>query len=321
MLLRAMWAQNPLLVAAAAATPLTHSHLVCCCRQSRFPNPFPFPSPTDRHNMSNYTLKSLAETYMEDSSISQENAAAAPVPLEDRSDFKLVGLQQQDPRSKSSIVRINHKRHADPTTRQDTKSRVMGGMSFQSPNQEEKAQIVKDEKVVTDKQCSRAAAGTRSGENNDPTGDRIMGGSMHTPITQAAKACADDVAKKLTETNGARAAAGQRHGEAYNPTTDHVLCGTGHTGMHPVDNTFADTLANNVAERKKGQRAAAGQESGENSDPAADREQGDRVGFTWANRRNPVTGEGMTPVEQHHVSHCRTHNMRNQSSIRFMSPE
>ena len=153
------------------------------------------------HTMSTYTLKSLGNDYLEDSSILPESSVPAE---QDQSSFKLVGLKDQNA-AKQSMLRISHKRHADPSTRIDTKSRVMGTMS---------------------------------------------------------PAVAPEAAKEQPE-----------------------------------------------------ERAAAGQRMGENRDPA------DRLpNETWANRRNPVTGQGLTPAEPMHGG--RTHNMRNKSSITFItSPE
>lgn len=122
---------------------------------------------------------------------------------EDRSSFKLVGLTDQNA-AKQSIVRISHKRHPDPSTRIDTKSRVMGSAPPTAPAAEKEASV------------GRAAAGQRMDENREP----------------------------------------------------------------------AARLPNE----------------------------------TWANRRNPVTGQGLTPVETVHGG--RTHNIRNKSSITFItSPE
>ena len=141
--------------------------------------------------MSTYTLKSLGNDYLEDSSILPESSVPAE---QDQSSFKLVGLKDQNA-AKQSMLRISHKRHADPSTRIDTKSRVMGTMS---------------------------------------------------------PAVAPEAAKEQPE-----------------------------------------------------ERAAAGQRMGENRDPA------DRLpNETWANRRNPVTGQGLTPAEPMHGG--RTHNMRKQ---------
>lgn len=151
--------------------------------------------------MSTYTLKSLGNDFLEDSSMQQEQQSEQTA--EDRSSFKLVGLKDQNA-AKQSIVRISHKRHPDPSTRTDTKSRVFG---------------------------------------------------TATPAEAPAS----------KETGGDRPAAGQRMGENRDP---------------------AERLPNE----------------------------------TWANRRNPVTGQGLTPVEPGHGG--RTHNIRNKSSITFItSPE
>lgn len=131
----------------------------------------------------------------------QESSEA---PDQERSSFKLVGLSDQNA-AKQSIVRISHKRHPDPSTRIDTKSRIMGTETPLAAPLSWKAPV---------SGCpDRAAAGERMDENREP----------------------------------------------------------------------AERLPNE----------------------------------TWANRRNPVTGQGLTPVETGHGG--RTHNMRNKSSITFIT--
>lgn len=173
-------------------------------------------SKQQQQRMATYSVKALASAMsVDDSDIINDG----PTDAGEKSSFKLIGLKDQNA-DKPSIARISHRRHPDPSTRVDTKTRVMG-----------------------------TACGT-------PT------------------------------TTGTTTSASANEASNNNNNND-----------------------NNITV------AAAGQRKGENRDPAVSRL---HTLQQQHQRRNPVTGEGLTPTEP--VQHIRAYNMRNKSSITFITP-
>ena len=118
---------------------------------------------------STHTLRSLAAATFEDSSL-QQDVSDTQEPHE-RSDFKLIGLRDSNA-SKPSIARVHHKRHPDPSTRLDTKSRLFG---TSTPSAQTQTQPATGENADPGSQAPTPAAVTR---RNPVTGQGL------TPVEQ-----------------------------------------------------------------------------------------------------------------------------------------
>lgn len=129
--------------------------------------------------MSTYTLKSLAVS--EDSTLQIETSEQH---AGDQSSFKLVGLKDQNAAKEKSIVRISHKRHPDPSTRVDTKSRVMGGIQ-ETPVARDPCVSRVPAAAKAAPAANTAAAGQRSDENREPVARLRLdpSGNRRNPVT------------------------------------------------------------------------------------------------------------------------------------------